>query len=124
MITKPYLQNHVRYQRTKMILRNPLASPVRGARQNGRAPSRAFGICESLHERHPCQPHSISQHVHIKLLYVVFGKVKMTACCVASDEYLSNSITFRTRRASPLEASGIILDVAGRLRVVVFGEDH
>ena len=26
-----------------MILRNPLTSPVRGARQNGRAPSRAFG---------------------------------------------------------------------------------
>ena len=26
-----------------MILRNPLASPVRGARQNGHAPSRAFG---------------------------------------------------------------------------------
>ena len=25
-----------------MILRNPLTSPVRGARQNGRAPSRAF----------------------------------------------------------------------------------
>ena len=26
-----------------MILRNPLTSPVRGARQNGYAPSRAFG---------------------------------------------------------------------------------
>ena len=26
-----------------MILRNLLASPVRGARQNGHAPSRAFG---------------------------------------------------------------------------------
>ena len=45
MRTKPYLQNHVVYQITKMILRNPLASPVRGARQNGHAPSesRAFG---------------------------------------------------------------------------------
>ena len=43
MITKRYLQNHVGYQRTEMILRNPLASPVRGARQNGHAPSRAFG---------------------------------------------------------------------------------
>ena len=26
-----------------MILRNPLASPVRGTRQNGHAPSHAFG---------------------------------------------------------------------------------
>ena len=43
MRTKRYLQNHAVYQRTKMILRNPLASPVRGARQNGHAPSRAFG---------------------------------------------------------------------------------
>ena len=43
MRTKCYLQNHVVYQRTKMILRNPLASPVRGARQNGHAPSGAFG---------------------------------------------------------------------------------
>ena len=42
MRTKRYLQNHVVYQRTKMILRNPLASPVRGARQNGHASSRAF----------------------------------------------------------------------------------
>ena len=42
MRTKRYLQNHVMYQRTKMILRNPLASPVRGARQNGHAPSRAW----------------------------------------------------------------------------------
>ena len=39
MRTKRYLQNHVVYQRTKMILRNPLVSPVRGARQNGHAPS-------------------------------------------------------------------------------------
>ena len=38
-----YLQNHVVYQRTEMILRNPLTSPVRGANQNGHAPSRAFG---------------------------------------------------------------------------------
>ena len=30
MRTKRYLQNHVVYQRTEMILRNPLASPVRG----------------------------------------------------------------------------------------------
>ena len=38
MRTKRYLQNHVVYQRTEMILlRNPLASPVRGARQNGHA---------------------------------------------------------------------------------------
>ena len=43
MRTKPLLLNHLEYQRTKMILRNPLTSPVRGARQNGRAPSRAFG---------------------------------------------------------------------------------
>ena len=45
MRTKRCLQkNHVVYQRTKMILRNPLASPVRGgARQNDHAPSRAFG---------------------------------------------------------------------------------
>ena len=43
MRTKRYLQNHVVYQRTKMILRNPLASPVRGARQNGHAPSHASG---------------------------------------------------------------------------------
>ena len=43
MRTKRYLQNHVVYQITEMILRNPLASPVRGARQNGHAPSRAFG---------------------------------------------------------------------------------
>ena len=43
MRTKRYLQNHVVYQRTEMILRNPLTSPVRGARQNGHAPSRAFG---------------------------------------------------------------------------------
>ena len=43
MRTKRYLQTHVVYQRTKMILRNPLASPVRGTRQNGHAPSRAFG---------------------------------------------------------------------------------
>ena len=42
MRTKSYLQNHVVYQRTEMILQNPLASPVRGARQNGHAPSRAF----------------------------------------------------------------------------------
>ena len=42
MRTKRYLQNHVVYQRTEMILRNPLASPVRGARQNGHAPSHAF----------------------------------------------------------------------------------
>ena len=41
--TKRYLQNHVVYQRTERFLRNPLASPVRGARQNGHAPSRAFG---------------------------------------------------------------------------------
>ena len=34
---------NVVHQRTKTILRNPLASPVRGARQNGHAPSRAFG---------------------------------------------------------------------------------
>ena len=43
MRTKRYLQNHVVYQRTEMILRNPLASPVRGARQNGHASSHAFG---------------------------------------------------------------------------------
>ena len=43
MRTKRYLQNHVVYQRTEMTLRNPLTSPVRGARQNGHAPSRAFG---------------------------------------------------------------------------------
>ena len=30
MRTKRYLQNHVVYQRTEMIPRNPLASPVRG----------------------------------------------------------------------------------------------
>ena len=42
MRTKRDLQNHVMYQRNKMVLRNPLASPVRGARQNGHAPSRAF----------------------------------------------------------------------------------
>ena len=41
--TKRYLQNHVVYQRTKMILRSPLAIPVREARQNGHAPSHAFG---------------------------------------------------------------------------------
>ena len=43
MITERYLQNHVVYQRTEKILRNPWTSPVRGARQNGHAPSRAFG---------------------------------------------------------------------------------
>ena len=43
MRTKRHLQNHVVYQRTKLILRNPLASLVRGARQNGHAPPRAFG---------------------------------------------------------------------------------
>ena len=43
MRTKRYLENHVVYQRTTMILGNSLASPVRGARQNGHAPSRAFG---------------------------------------------------------------------------------
>ena len=43
MRTKRYLQNHVVYQRTEMILRNPLTSPVRGTRQNGHAPSHAFG---------------------------------------------------------------------------------
>ena len=42
MRTKRYLQNHVGYQRTEMILRNPLANPVVGARQNGHTPSRAF----------------------------------------------------------------------------------
>ena len=41
--TKRYVQNHVVYQRTEMILQNPLASPVRGVRQNGHAPSHAFG---------------------------------------------------------------------------------
>ncbi len=46
MRTKRYLQNHVVYQRTEMILRNPLASPVRGARQNGHAPSHAFGLAQ------------------------------------------------------------------------------
>ena len=48
MRTKRYLQTHVVYQRTEMILRNPLASPVRGARQNGHAPSRAFGWAYNL----------------------------------------------------------------------------
>ena len=43
MREKRCLQNHEVYQRTKMILRNPLASPVRGPRQNGHAPSRALG---------------------------------------------------------------------------------
>ena len=46
MRTKRYLQNHAVYQRTEMILRNPLASHVRGARQNGHAPSRAFGLAQ------------------------------------------------------------------------------
>ena len=41
MRTKRYLQNHVVYQRTEMILRNPLTSPVRGARQNGQQPYRS-----------------------------------------------------------------------------------
>ena len=50
MRTKRYLQNHVVYQITKMVLRNTLASPVRGAHQNGHAPSRAFGWAQkSIH---------------------------------------------------------------------------
>ena len=43
MRTKRYLQNHVVYERTKKIVRDPLASHVRGARKHGYAPFRAFG---------------------------------------------------------------------------------
>ena len=45
MRTKRYLQNHVVYQRTEMILRYPLASPVRGARQNG------LRLCSDLEQQ-------------------------------------------------------------------------
>ena len=48
MRTKRYLQNHVVCQRTEMTPWNPLTSPVRGARQNGHAPSRAFGWAQKV----------------------------------------------------------------------------
>ena len=60
MRTKRYLQNHVAYQRTRMILRNPLASPVRGARQNGHAPSRAFGWAPKAIQEPFTQVHTVT----------------------------------------------------------------